>query len=268
VSNNARSDDASSPPQDAWPAFEKGAALTGLRVLDLSRFWAGPGLTEVLGNMGATVIKVESIQAIDPWREGGARQAVEIREGVPTYEISPIFNEINRNKYGLTLDLTRSEGQVVLKALAQTADLVVENYTPRVMAKFGLTFDVLHEINPRLILVSLPAFGSTGPWRDFAGFAWPTEQATGFPHLTGYPGDRPMHWGCAGADSIAAIMGAVRDVSRGSGIAAVRGNLAGPGSNELGRRGGQVHRCNSDLGQDRCIRRLTWRLSYRQVRTS
>jgi crotonobetainyl-CoA:carnitine CoA-transferase CaiB-like acyl-CoA transferase len=90
------------------------------------------------------------------------------------------------------------------------SDIVMENYTPRVMPQFGLAYEELRAINPQLIMISLSGFGSTGPWRDFVSFAWPTEEATGFPHLTGYQNDDvPRLWGPAGADMFAGLTGAV-----------------------------------------------------------
>jgi len=184
-------------------------ALSGLRVLDLTKFWAGPAVTEALGNMGAQVIKVEAAHALDPWRLGGARQTVESSEDGPTYEFSSIFNAVNRNKYGLTLDLSQPRGREILRQLLVTTDVLAENYAPRVMAKFGLGYESLRQINPRLVMISLPAFGSTGPWRDYVGFAYPTEQAAGFPHFTGYTDGEPMLWGCAAGDAIAGMLGLV-----------------------------------------------------------
>jgi crotonobetainyl-CoA:carnitine CoA-transferase CaiB-like acyl-CoA transferase len=182
-------------------------ALANLRILDLSKFWAGPALTEVLGDMGAEVIKIEAIQAADPWRSGGARQSVTSDDEAPAYELSPLFNAVNRNKFGITLDLTRPRGQEIFKTMVRSADIVVENFTPRVMSKFGLTYESLKEINPRIIMISLPAFGTTGPWKDFVGFAFPTEQSAGFPHLNGYDNREPLMWGCMGADAIAGMVG-------------------------------------------------------------
>ncbi len=184
-------------------------ALSGLRVLDLTKFWAGPAVTEALGNMGAQVVKVEAAHALDPWRLGGARQTVEPSEDGPTYEFSSIFNAVNRNKYGLTLDLSQPRGREILKQLLVTTDLLAENYAPRVMTKFGLGYESLRQINPRLVMISLPAFGSSGPWRDYVGFAYPTEQAAGFPHFTGYTDGEPMLWGCAAGDAIAGMLGLV-----------------------------------------------------------
>ena len=184
------------------------SALAGLRVLDLTRFWAGPALTEVLADMGAEVIKVEAIQSLDMWRTGGARMVLDEQEDVPLYEACSIFNAVNRNKLGITLDLTRPAGQDLFKRLVVHCDVVAENFTPRVMPKFGLDYAALSALREDLIMVALPGFGSTGPWAHFSAFAFPTEQMSGFPALTGYAGGRPMCWGNAGADAIAGMVGA------------------------------------------------------------
>jgi crotonobetainyl-CoA:carnitine CoA-transferase CaiB-like acyl-CoA transferase len=184
-------------------------ALGNLRVIDVSKLWAGPSLTELLANLGAEVIKVEAVQSPDLWRSGGARLSVDGAGAKPGHELSPIFNAVNRNKLGVTLDLTRAAGQDLLKRLVAIGDVVVENYSPRVMAKFGLDYPALRAVNDRVIMISLPAYGMTGPWRDFVGFAYPTEESTGFPHFTGYADGPPMLWGPAGADSFAGITGAV-----------------------------------------------------------
>jgi crotonobetainyl-CoA:carnitine CoA-transferase CaiB-like acyl-CoA transferase len=190
-------------------ADESAGALAGVRVIDLSKMWAGPALTELLGNMGAQIIKVEAVQSPDLWRGGGARLVLKRDGSAPTYETSPVFNAVNRNKYGITLDLTQQPGRELLTRLVALADIVVENYPPRVMKKFELDYDSLRRVRPEIIMISLPALGGTGPWKDFIGFAYPTEQFAGYPHLTGYPDSGPMLWGSAGADAFAGLTGAV-----------------------------------------------------------
>ncbi len=208
-SDGQRDADSVAAPPTARLLSDQPAALEGIRVIDVSKLWAGPSVTELLGNMGAEVIKIEAVQAMDRWRGGGTRLDVEREDGRPPWELSPNFNGINRNKYGITLDLTRPKGQELCKRLVAIGDIVVENFSPRVMAKFGLDYASLREIRPELVMISLPAFGMTGPWRDFVGFAYPTEQATGVPHFMGYEDGPPMLWGPAGADSFAGMTGAI-----------------------------------------------------------
>ena len=102
-----------------------------------------------------------------------------------------MFHGVNTNKRGITLDLTVDDGRELFERLAATADVVVENYTPRVMDHFGLTWERLHEINPRLVMVRMPAFGLDGPWRDRTGFAQTMESLTGLAWLTGLPDGPP-----------------------------------------------------------------------------
>jgi crotonobetainyl-CoA:carnitine CoA-transferase CaiB-like acyl-CoA transferase len=175
--------------------------LEGIRVLDLSMWQAGPTVTMVLGDMGAEIIKIEALQRLDGWRGGAG--LTENR----AYERAPNWNGLNRNKLGLTLDLKHPAGAELFKRLVAVADVVVENYTPRVMHDFGLSYDVLQEINPGLVMIALSGFGATGPWRDFSAFAFPTEEMSGYSQLTGYADGPPMLAGHPVTDALAGMMG-------------------------------------------------------------
>jgi crotonobetainyl-CoA:carnitine CoA-transferase CaiB-like acyl-CoA transferase len=189
-------------------AAEHPTALAGMRVVDLGRYWAGSLVGALLADFGADVIKVESIQAPDPWRYGGARhRTVPSKEGVPAYERSAIFNSLNRNKRSVVLNLADPRGNKLFRELAHDADVVVENYSPRIMPKFGLSYKVLSRDNPCLVMASLSGFGATGPWKDFLSFAYPTEAASGMPRFTGYPSGTPMLWGNAGTDAVVGMFG-------------------------------------------------------------
>ena len=120
------------------------------------------------------------------------------------WEWGPLFHAVNTNKRGITLDLTQPAGRDVALRLLATADLVFENYTPRVMEQFGLDWDRLHQVNPRVNLVRMPAFGLDGPWRDRPGFAQTMESLTGMASLTGWPGGSPVLAGGVG-DPIAGL---------------------------------------------------------------
>jgi len=159
--------------------------LAGLRVVDLSAFWAGPAVTVTLADMGADVVKVESIQ-----RPDGMRFATALRTE-PLWERSPVFQGINTGKRGITLQLESDEGRALFKQLLLTADVVVENFSARVMEHFGLGWETLRQINPRLIMLRMPAYGLDGPWRDRPGFAANVEQACGLAWITGYD-DMPL----------------------------------------------------------------------------
>ena len=165
-----------------------GLPLAGLRILDLTAWWAGPSATHMLASLGADVIHIESIQRPDGMRmTGGSLKGKEDR----WWEFSAFFLSVNANKRGLTLNLNDARGVGIAKRLIRGADAIVENFTPRVLENFGLDWQTVHAINPRTILVRMPAFGLTGPWRDNTGFAQTMEQMTGLAWLTGHADDQP-----------------------------------------------------------------------------
>jgi len=176
-----------------------------LRVVDVTNSWSGPYAMNLLANMGAEVIKVDSIQRVDPWRGGATRGGSQEQ----LWERSPLWNSVNTCKFSITLDLTRPHGVQVFKRLVKISDIVAENYTPRVMKNFGLDYPVLKEINPQIIMISMPAHGSTGPYKDIPGFAASIEQMAGYPQLTGYPDGPPKMAGFGLTDSIAGLNGAI-----------------------------------------------------------
>ncbi len=178
--------------------------LKGLRILDLSMFFAGPVAAQIAADAGAEVIKVESVQRIDGWRGSG----ISSEGDIPTWERSPYFNWVNRNKLGITLNLTDTRAANIIKDMVRDADVLIENYTPRVMDKFGLSYEILKEINPELIMLSLSGFGSDVSWRDYVAFGMSTEQMSGVSHLTGYEEDEPLFTGMTGGDLFAGVMGA------------------------------------------------------------
>ncbi len=176
--------------------------LQGIRIVDACIYWAGPMATMLLADLGAEVIKIESIQRIDNLRMLG---------GWPTpdgYEWSAAFNGTNRNKYGLTLNLNHPRGRDIFVRLVEISDIVTENFSPRVMENWGFTYDVLKGINPRLIMLSMPGFGTTGPWRNYVTYGPNIEMVSGMPTISGYPDGEPMMTGYI-ADPIAGLMGAV-----------------------------------------------------------
>jgi crotonobetainyl-CoA:carnitine CoA-transferase CaiB-like acyl-CoA transferase len=166
----------------------RGLPLAGLRVIDMTLWLAGPSASQMLASLGADVIHVESIQRPDGMRfTGGFFMGSEER----WWEYGWFFLAANTNKRGITLDLTHPEGRELIKRLMATSDVVIENFTPRVMESFGLDWQTIHSVNPRAIMVRMPAFGLTGPWRDNPGFAQTMEQITGMAWLTGHRQDQP-----------------------------------------------------------------------------
>ncbi|WP_297730181.1 CoA transferase [Mycobacterium sp.] len=181
--------------EPAWERLEsesvpapRGLPLEGVRIVDLTAFWAGPAATHLLAAFGADVIKVESIQRPDGIRySGGMRTDVD-----DWWEYGWVFHAMNTNKRSVTLDLGSSEGRGALLTLAAGADIVIENFSPRVMEQFGLTADVLLEVNPKLVVTRMPAFGLDGPWRERVGFAPTMEQIAGLAWVTGLPEAPPV----------------------------------------------------------------------------
>lgn len=156
--------------------------LVGIRVLDLTAFWAGPYGSYVLCGLGADVIHVESIQRPDGMRFG----TMATPDTEKWWERGPTFHSANAGKRSLTLDLTRPEGIDLLLELVAQSDVVIENFSPRVMDNFGLDADRIHEANARAIFVRMPAFGLDGPWRERVGFAQTMEQFSGLAWMTSY----------------------------------------------------------------------------------
>ena len=140
-------------------AASNGLPLEGVRIVDLTAFWAGPAATHLLAAFGADVVKVESIQRPDGIRySGGMRKDVD-----DWWEYGWVFHAMNTNKRSVTLDLGSDDGRRLFIELAAGADVVIENFSPRVMDHFGLTADVLLRANPRLVVARMPAFGLEGP---------------------------------------------------------------------------------------------------------
>jgi crotonobetainyl-CoA:carnitine CoA-transferase CaiB-like acyl-CoA transferase len=159
----------------------------GLRVLDMTTFWAGPSCTHFLAMLGAEVIHVESAR-----RPDGTR----LIAGIPVtedlwWEKSPIFAALNTNKRDITLDLQSARGKELLLRLTATCDVIVENFTPRVLDQIGLDFAAVQAVRPDAIMLRMPGFGLDGPWRDNPAFAYAIESAAGLSWLTGYPDRTP-----------------------------------------------------------------------------
>ena len=162
--------------------------FSGLRILDMTTFWAGPCCTHFMAMLGADVIHVESTR-----RPDGTR----LIAGIPVteeqwWEKSPIFAALNTNKKGLTLDLQSSRGREILHRLIAACDVIVENFTPRVWDQIGLDFAAIQAVRPDAVMLRMPGFGLDGPWRDNPAFAYAIESASGLSWLTGYP-DRPPY---------------------------------------------------------------------------
>lgn len=162
--------------------------LRGLRILDLSMGWAGPFASRKLADLGAEVIKIESPSYPDWWR--GTNYTAQFYQE-KLYEKNNNFNLLNRNKSGIALDLTRPEGKQLFLDLVKHADAVIENYSAEVLPKLGLDYSVLSRVNPRLLMLSMPAFGLGNAWSNTRAYGGTLEQASGLPLYTGHPDGPP-----------------------------------------------------------------------------
>ena len=162
--------------------------LEGIRIVDLSMGWAGPHATRHFADLGCDVIKVEACQYPDWWR-GVDNRPIVIEQML--YEKSSYFNVLNRNKRGITLDLTTADGVNLVKELVRGADAVIENYSNGVLPKLGLDYASLRKINPEIVMVSMPAFAADGEWSECRAYGSTLEQASGLPTQSGHPDGPP-----------------------------------------------------------------------------
>ena len=173
--------------------------LDGVRAIDLTMVWAGPFGTRMLGDYGAEVIKIESPNQWDLLRGLGLIP----REEPHWYDKSAYFNHNNRDKYSLALDLSGDAGRDVLLKLCAVSDVIVENYRSDVMDHLGLSYEAVREANPRIIYVSMPGHGKTGPEKDYVAYGTNVEQLAGLVSLSGYENDEPMKTGFSYGDPMA-----------------------------------------------------------------
>ncbi len=170
-----------------------GKALQDLRVIDFTWVLAGPFATRILADYSAQVIKVQS----------------ELTMGGTQHNISGYFNTWNRNKLGIALNLSQPQGIEIAKRLVQISDVVVENFSPRVLRNWGLDYETVRKIKPDLIMLSMSGMGQTGPWRDYIAFGATIQALSGITYLTTFPGRPPLGLGYSYADHVAGLMGAL-----------------------------------------------------------
>ena len=182
-------------------ATHKGA-LTGIRVLDMSRILAGPWVGQLLADLGAEVIKIERPGKGDDTRAWGP-PFVKDKDGKDTSDAA-YFMCANRGKKSLTLDIAKPEGQAIIRELAQMSDILLENYKVGDLKRYGLDYEALSKLNPRLIYCSITGFGQTGPYRERAGYDFLVQGMGGIMSTTGerddLPGGGPQKVGVAIAD--------------------------------------------------------------------
>ena len=173
--------------------------LAGLKVVELGTLIAGPFASRICAEFGAEVIKVESPDGGDP-----------LRKWRKLYEGTSLWWFVQaRNKRSITLNLKHEEGREVLKKLLAEADILIENFRPGVLEKLGLGWDVLHALNPKLVMVRLSGFGQSGPMKDQPGFGAVGESMGGLRYITGFEDRPPVRTGISIGDSIAALWGVI-----------------------------------------------------------
>lgn len=187
----AGSDGKRAPVAPAPAAAPGSLPLAGVRVLDFTRVWSGPLCTRILADLGAEVIKIEA--PVSP------KLAATRRVG---------YAELNRNKLGMAIDLRREEGQEIVRRLVARSDVLVENFSARVMPNFDLDYATLRRLNPALIMLSMPGFGARGPYRDYLSYGPAIEPMTGLTSLLGYPGEGPLATAIAYPDAVAGVTAA------------------------------------------------------------
>ena len=166
--------------------------LHGIRVLDFTWMLAGPYATRIFADFGAEVIKVQSKKT----------------SGDAASNLTGYFNTWNRNKRSITLDLSHPEAREMVLKLTAKSDVVVENFSPRVMANWGLNYEKLRKVKPNLIMLSMSAMGQGGPWKDYVAFAPTLHALSGLTHLTSFEKDAPIGLGYAYADIVAGLYAA------------------------------------------------------------
>ncbi|MFC7514677.1 CaiB/BaiF CoA transferase family protein [Herbaspirillum sp. GCM10030257] len=190
-----------------------GGPLAGIKVLELGTLIAGPFCSRMLAEFGAEVIKIESPEGGDPIRQWRV-----LKDGTSLW-----WSVQSRNKKSVTLNMKDARGQEIAKRLALDADIIIENYRPGVLEKWGLGFEDLKQINPATIMVRLSGYGQTGPMKDLPGFGAIGESMGGLRYVSGHPDRPPVRIGISIGDSVAALHGVIgammalrhRDVSGG-----------------------------------------------------
>jgi len=189
--------------------------LHGIKILDLTHVWAGPLSVRFLADLGAQVVKVEApygrgprvypMAPIGGWLGG--------EPGTEPWNVNAIFNKLHRNRRSLCLDLKQTHGRETLLALVGIADVLIENFSADAMSRMGLGYDVLKLANPQLIYVTMPGFGSTGPYRDRVAFGPTVEPMSGLSCMLGYGPGEPRNSAMALMDPIGATHGAAAVVT-------------------------------------------------------
>jgi crotonobetainyl-CoA:carnitine CoA-transferase CaiB-like acyl-CoA transferase len=185
--------------------------LHGTRGIVLTQAWAGSWCTSLLGMLGADVVQVEVRKRPDSWRGDYAAPLPallrEVETAVNPWNCNGLYNSVNLGKRCITLDLGDARGMDIFKRLLVHADFCAENFSPRVLGNFGITYEQMCEIKPDIVLASLSAYGHSGPWENIPGIGGTIEPSSGMSGLLGYEDDAPQNSGQMFPDAIAALNG-------------------------------------------------------------
>ncbi len=173
--------------------------LAGVRVLEMGTLIAGPFAAKTLGDFGAEVIKIETPGTGDPLRSWRTKEGT----------TSMWWHVQARNKKSVAIDLRQAEGQAIVKKLALEADVIIENFRPGTLEKWGLDYETLSAENPKLVMLRISGYGQSGPLRDLAGYGVVAEAMGGFRYITGIPGQAPVRPGISIGDSLSALHGVI-----------------------------------------------------------
>ena len=198
----------SSAPRVAAPAGARPRLpLEGVRVLDMATVVAVPYMAALLSDLGAEVIKIEAPHKLDPTRQGVLTTYLDNDTREDAINRSGIWQVVNRGKSSMVLDMAQEEGKALFRDLVARTDIVVDNFPPRVMDKWGMDFEALRRINPAIISLSNTGYGSTGPWRNFSSQGTTLEVTMGIASYSGYRGGKPSKVGHSYPDFLACWIG-------------------------------------------------------------
>ena len=188
-----------------------GGPLAGIRGIVLTQAWAGAYCTQLLGMLGADIVQLEVRRRLDSWRGSYDTPMPAALSAIPTakhaWNCNPLFNSVNLNKRSVTLDLATPAGIDVFKRLLVHADVVAENFSPRVLGNLGIGYDAMRAVKPDVILCSLSAYGHDGPWANVPGIGGTIEPTSGQSALLGYRDGPPLNSGQMYPDAVAGLTG-------------------------------------------------------------
>jgi len=184
--------------------------LPGMRGIVLTQAWAGAYSTQLLSDLGMEIIQVESVTRIDPWRGGVPPRLAGLypnsNPGDNPWDRNALYNGVNRGKKAITLDLSHSEAKEVFMELVSISDVVVENFSGRVISNLGLDYESLRSVNPSVVMVRMPTYGTSGPYSNYPGNGGTTEPVSGMSFLMGYHDGPPVNSGIMHTDAYSGVL--------------------------------------------------------------